>query len=109
MQYQTDGERFTCEDFALSTLVVFVFENGLPISISNGTGIYNSRDNRWNDVVSLKKMTTIKLGDFLGIRQGYLKNEFWAGRYGSLFYGGQPINATEACGRNFRWRNFGDM
>jgi hypothetical protein len=55
LQYQASQERFTCEDLALSTLIDFASENGLPVSISNGTDLYNSRDDKWNDIASFKK------------------------------------------------------
>jgi hypothetical protein len=53
-QYKASGENFTCEDLALSTLIDFAQENGLPVAFSNGTGSYNSRDNKWNNGQAFK-------------------------------------------------------
>jgi len=52
--YRERGEKYTCEDFALSVLIDFASENGLPVTVSNGTGIYDARSAEYSDVASFK-------------------------------------------------------
>ena len=51
--YRERGEQYTCEDFALSVLIDFASQNGLPVTITNGTGIYDARSDKYNDIPSL--------------------------------------------------------
>jgi hypothetical protein len=54
-EYKAKGEKFTCEDMVLSTLIDFAAENGLPVSIANGSGLYNSRDDKWKNIKTFKE------------------------------------------------------
>jgi len=53
-QYINDGKEFTCEDMALSLLVDFASQNGLPVTISNGQGTYDARSDSYTDAEKFK-------------------------------------------------------
>lgn len=53
-QYVKDGEMFTCEDFALSLLIDFASTNGLPVTINNGSGIYDASSENYTDAATFK-------------------------------------------------------
>jgi hypothetical protein len=53
-EYEQRGEKFTCEDLALSTLIDFAEENKLPVSFSNGKTTYDSRDDIWDSALLFK-------------------------------------------------------
>lgn len=53
-KYRETGQKYTCEDFALSVLIDFASEHGLPVKIANGTGVYDARSNAYSDVESFK-------------------------------------------------------
>ncbi|MDR1544933.1 MAG: hypothetical protein LBS50_11145 [Prevotellaceae bacterium] len=53
-QYTNAGKKFTCEDLALSVLIDFASENGLSVSITNGSGKYDARSDNYTDVETFK-------------------------------------------------------
>ncbi|OJX92485.1 MAG: hypothetical protein BGP01_07690 [Paludibacter sp. 47-17] len=53
-QYEQDGSRFTCEDFALSLLIDFASTNGLPVAITNDSGTYDARSDNYTDIATFK-------------------------------------------------------
>ena len=48
-EYISNGREFTCEDLALSLLLDFSYENKLPVTIQNGSGIYSNHSNDYSD------------------------------------------------------------
>ena len=48
-EYISNGREFTCEDLALSLLLDFSYENKLPVTIQNGSGIYSNHSNDFSD------------------------------------------------------------
>ncbi|CAM2005300.1 RHS repeat-associated core domain-containing protein [Acanthopleuribacter pedis] len=58
VKYAEDQEKagacFSCEDFALSTLLEFASKNELPVIIQNGTGTYDSSSSRYSDFKTFK-------------------------------------------------------
>ena len=53
--YSKGNRHFTCEDLALSVLIDFAMFHGLPISIKNGSGIYDSRSDKYSSYIKFKK------------------------------------------------------
>lgn len=53
-QYIKNNQSFTCEDLALSLLIDFASQNGLPISIENGQGLFDARSDSYSDVATFK-------------------------------------------------------
>jgi hypothetical protein len=53
-QYIKDGKEFTCEDLALSLLVDYSSQNGLPVTIVNGSGTFDARSDNYTDVATFK-------------------------------------------------------
>jgi RHS repeat-associated protein len=55
-RYETSGQRFTCEDLALSLFIDFASQNGLPVKITNNSGesraekTYSSKGSSFNSV-----------------------------------------------------------
>jgi RHS repeat-associated protein len=49
-----NGKEYTCEDFALSTLMDFASENGLPVSIKNGSGTLSSNSDDFDNASEFK-------------------------------------------------------
>ena len=49
-----ENRYFTCEDLALSVLIDFAMVHGLPISIKNGSGIYDSRSDKYSSYTEFK-------------------------------------------------------
>ena len=49
-----ENQYFTCEDLALSVLIDFAMVHGLPISIKNGSGIYDSRSDKYSSYTKFK-------------------------------------------------------
>lgn len=54
-QYQKQGKTFTCDDLALSVLIDFAAKYGLPVSITNGTGTYDARSEKYTDAETFKE------------------------------------------------------
>jgi len=53
-QYIKDGKEFTCEDLDLSLLVDYASQNGLPVTIVNGSGTFDARYDNYTDVATFK-------------------------------------------------------
>ncbi|MDP3443249.1 MAG: RHS repeat-associated core domain-containing protein, partial [Ignavibacteria bacterium] len=53
-QYQKDGKEFTCEDLALSVMMDFAESNGLPVTITNGSGTFDARSDDYTDGATFK-------------------------------------------------------
>jgi len=53
-KYINEGQEFTCEDFALSLLIDYASENGLPVTIENGKDTYDARSDSYSDVETFK-------------------------------------------------------
>ena len=53
-QYEKDGKKFTCEDLALSVMMDFAEKNGLPVTITNGSGTYDARSDKYTDAETFK-------------------------------------------------------
>ena len=69
-QYYNNGEKFTCEDLALSTLIDFASTNGLPVTIRNGKGTYDARSDNYTDIATFKNdvLTTTGARDLQNIK-----------------------------------------
>lgn len=53
-QYKKDGKEFTCEDLALSVMMDFAEQNGLPVTIVNESGTYDARSDDYTDAATFK-------------------------------------------------------
>jgi len=59
-EYERNGRNFTCEDLALSLLIDYASQNGLPVSITNNSGLfrsertYSSNSNEFNSIEGFK-------------------------------------------------------
>jgi hypothetical protein len=53
-QYIKDGKEFTCEDLALSVMMDFAEKNGLPVTITNSSGTFDTRSDKYTDAETFK-------------------------------------------------------
>jgi RHS repeat-associated protein len=59
---QASNLRFTCEDLAIFVLIKFASQNGLPVVIQNGTGIYHNEDPSFSTTEELMNKIQITTG-----------------------------------------------
>jgi hypothetical protein len=69
---QTPNSRYTCEDLALSLLIGFASENGLPLSIENESGTMNAASDDFSSVGQYAEavMTTTGANDLMSNTTG---------------------------------------
>lgn len=60
--YIDNGNQYTCEDFALSTLLDFASENNLPVSIKNGSDTYSSNSDDYDNESDFKNAVLTTTG-----------------------------------------------
>lgn len=61
-KYQRDKKEFTCEDLALSVLIDFSQENGLPVTIVTESGTFDARSDDYTDGATFKNDVLTKTG-----------------------------------------------
>ncbi|MFC1761474.1 toxin TcdB middle/N-terminal domain-containing protein [Planctomycetota bacterium] len=61
-EYVKNGTKSTCEDFALNVLIDFASQNGLPVSISTGSGVFNASSDDYSNVDSFRTTVLTRTG-----------------------------------------------
>lgn len=61
-EYRNNGTTSTCEDFALNVLIDYASENGLPVTIENGSGTYDSNSESFDNVSEFKDGVLVTTG-----------------------------------------------
>jgi hypothetical protein len=80
-QYESNEQSFTCEDLALNLLIDYASQNGLPVSIENGKGVFSSNSNKYKNVEQFRNAVLSSTGanDLLNFSNTVISNNLSSG------------------------------